>query len=139
MYGLNRRQFLSYSALAIAAAITPVRFLQPSLAAQSVPSLDTSELPGIGALRWYAQQLTLLDLDDLEFKAYECEARESGSVPYKVNGAHVYLADELDLLIIKPDMGHEFFMADIGGNNQPAFAVDGVLVFAVKHLDSRVL
>ena len=71
--------------------------------------LDTSELPGMDALRWYAQQLTLISPDELD-QLIERESREFGSWPFRLNGAYVYNTGRLSLNIQRPDLGHKFTM-----------------------------
>lgn len=122
---LTRRELLCKSAITIG-SLPISSTLQSILAAQSIQNLDTSELYGLDALRWYAQQLTLVDSDDLEFKVLEREAKESGSVPYKVNGAYVYMTDEIYLSIGRPDFGHQFIMTYTDSNGASKYIINDV-------------
>ncbi len=110
---ISRRLFLQTSA---AAMWEPFNFRTGQVLAAPDAQLDTSELPGFDALRWYAQQATVLNPDDLEFKVLERESLESGSFPFKVNGSYVYLTGELALHVGRPDFGHEFVMAYTDSN-----------------------
>lgn len=85
----SRRTFLQTSATAVMWETLNFR-AGPVLAAFD-KQLDTSELPGFDALRWYAQQSTLIVPNDLKFEVLEREAKEFGSMPYKLNMRDIYI------------------------------------------------
>jgi len=101
---VNRRRFLQAGAALLATY---------NLGNVSVLAMldESPELPGFDILRWYAQKLAVIDPDDLEFKVLERESRNSQSLPYRVNGAYVYIRGDTSLHISRPDFGHKFTMA----------------------------
>ena len=110
----NRRQFLEYGMAALAMGAFNLR--TGRVFAEPYPQIDTSQLHGMDALRWYAQKLMVIDLDDLEFKVFEREAKESWSLPYKLNGAYVYLENGISLRIERPDIDSKFIMTYTDSN-----------------------
>lgn len=122
MVMITRREF--FRTCALAAALKNFNLKTGRVLAANDLLLDTSELPGFAVLRYYAQQLTLVDPYDLEFKAFEREAIESMSMPYKVNGAQVYRTGGLDLFIGRPDRGHKLFMTDTDSHGALRYVED---------------
>jgi len=118
---ISRRMFLQASAAAM--MLETFNFRTDMVLAVPDALLDTSELPGMDALKWYAQQLVLIDPNDDRF-GLERESKEFGSFPYKVNGSPVYMEDPLYLHITRPDYAHEFVMAYMDSNGEKRVVTD---------------
>ena len=121
----NRRQFLESGLAAL--ALGAFNLKTGKILAEPYSQIDISQLQGMDALRWYAQKLVVISPDDLEFKVFEREAKESMSLPYKVNGAYAYLENEISLHIGRPDIDSKFIMTYTDSNGISKNVHDGGL------------